>query len=266
MAADDSSDAIREVLAAPRPAPPVRGDFVTEELFEDAWLGWQAEALERAERALAEVGLIVGERRGVSGQWVPRDLVVVAMLRAEVARESALPEEHRFFDQVELDRVGLLLERLDPEVSAGSEHGPTGQFWGRASTAHHFLPPGVYEAAGMSTGEQFRLIVGPVAGRVAGEASAAFPVGSGAERTLDEVAAVLAAAGSEAPGDVLGRVQALVADFAAAGGVVAAPVETATAVARDRLDASLGLRATRLGSAASPEREASALPDRFPGR
>lgn len=266
MPTDDASDAIREILAAPRPVPPRRADFATEELFEDAWLGWQGEALDRAEQALGQVASVLDEQPGAIGTWVPRDLVAVAMLRAEVARERALPDEHRFFDHSELDRVGRMLDRLDPQVSVGSEHGPTGLFWGPASTAHQYLPPGVYEAVEVSTGDPYRLVVGPVAGQVAGEASAAFPRRAGAEQTLDEVAAVLGAVDPGAPTTGLERVRALVADTGRAVDAGTAPASDLSPDALARLDASLGTRATRLGVAAAPERETPAGPDVVLGR
>lgn len=267
MATDDATDAIREILAAPRPVPPRRADFAAEELFEDAWLSWQTEALERAEQALGQVRAVLDERPTAMGQWVPRDLVAVAMLRAEVARERALPNEHRFFDHAELERVGRMLGRLDPEISAGSEHAPTGQFWGPASTAHRYLPPGVYDAVEVSTGDPFRLVVGPVAGQVAGEASAAFPWRAGAEQTLDEVAVILAAAEpSWVPGDPLERVRELIADTGRAVDALDAPAADLPPAVLARLDSTLGTRATRLGATTVPERESSAGPDVVLGR
>lgn len=267
MPTDDASDAIREILAAPRPGSPTRADFATEELFEDAWLGWQTEALDRAEQALSQVGAVVDARLNATGQWVPRDLVAVAMLRAEVARERALPEEHRFFDKAELDRVGRMLARLDPEVSVGSAHGQAGRFWGLASTAHLYLPQGVYEVVETSTGDPYRLVVGPVAGQVAGEASAAFPRRADAERTLDEVAGILAAAEpSWEPGDPLEQVRELVADTGRTVDAAAAPVAALPPTALARLNASFGTRATRLAATAVPERETPAGPDVALGR
>ncbi|MBN9605004.1 MAG: hypothetical protein J0G30_00120 [Actinomycetales bacterium] len=246
MATEDQHDTIREILDAPRPAPPTRAQFATEELFEDAWFGWQAEALERAELALEQIRGLVDEKAGATGRWVPRDLSAVAMLRAEVARELALPEEHRFYEAAELDRVQRMLDRLNPQVTVGAPGGDTGHFWGPASNAHAYLPPGYYDAIDMATGDPVRLVVAQVAGNVDGTASAAFPLTSPGEQTLDELAVTLAASEQIAPAETVRRVTALVADSGRAVRAVDTPAVDMPGPVLARMAARMGIRASQL--------------------
>jgi hypothetical protein len=259
MADNDEHAAIHEILDTPRPAMPGRAEFATEELFEDAWSSWQTETLERAELALQQVRTVIDSGTG-AGMWVPRDLVAVAMLRAEVARERSLAPEHRFFDTVELDRVGGMLDRLDPEITAGSPDGQTGQFWGPASNAHQYLPAGMYDAVEVATGDPVRLVVGAVAGRVSGQGSAAFPLRPGAEQSLDEIAVVLSASEAAPAVEALDRVRTLVAETGRAVTAAEAPGVDIGQETLARLAATLGMRASRLARPEVPDREAPAVP------
>jgi len=266
MADNDEHAVIREILDAPRPVMPGRAEFATEELFEDAWLGWQAEALERAELALEQVRAVVSDGTATTGRWVPRDLSAVAMLRTEVARELALPEPDRFYGPAELDRVQQMLDRLNPEVTVGAPGGDTGHFWGPASNAHAYLPPGYYDAIDMATGDPVRLVVAQVAGNVDGTAAAAFPLTSPAEQTLDELAVTLAASEQVAPAETVRRVTALVADSGRAVRAVDTPAVDVPGPTLARMAARMGIRASQLTGQDAPHIDAAGEPGLALGR
>ncbi len=187
---DPRLDAIRELLAAPRPAAPVRDSFADENAFEEAWTQWQVNALQQATGVLDGIDAIVRDE-ATAEHWVPAELVAITMLRAAIVRERDLPESSRIFDDAELQRATELAARLDPVIRADV---PNGVYRGRASAARHEVPPGSYPATELTTGRSMRLLVGHVAGRVAGEASAAVPVDAGDRDALDRITRLMATA------------------------------------------------------------------------
>lgn len=245
MADDDAIEAVREAVTAPRPPAPERADFPTEDAFEVAWADWQTEALERADLALDRVAAVVGEGPDAGAAWAPRELAAITLLRTAAHAERDAPGRARTLTDAELGRVERMLQRMDPEITVGSEHGPTGQFWGRAANAHRDLSPGSYEAVEIGTGDPVRLMVGKTA-------SAAFPVTGGGNDTLDELAVVLAASERLSPAETVRRITALVAESGRAVRAQDAPATDMPPAALARMAATLGVRASQLVSRDHP--------------
>lgn len=266
MAENDPTDVIRDLASAPRPPVPLRAQFATEELFEDAWLDWQTEAREQAEATLEAIRSILDDGPGRDGVWVPRDLAAVTLLRMAVRNELAAPEGSRFFDQAELDRLDRMLGGLDPMIAVGTPNASTGEFVGHAARAHHYLPPGYYEARNLDTGDPVRLVVGQVAGIVEGTMSAAFPINGGAEHTLDEIAVTLAASEQVPAAETVRRVTALVADTGRAVRAADTPAVDMPEPVLARLAARMGIRATQLSPRDAPHLDAAGEPGLALGR
>jgi hypothetical protein len=191
---EEAMRTIEDAATVPLPRRPERSEFVSEDEFVDAWSSWQAEALERALSALETVRRLAGtDPAAPVAAWGPGELLSVSMLRSALMQAERNTTGAWPYSEGELARVRGLLERTNPEVSVAvfDGNGEARQWTGWAWEATHWLAPGVYDAAGVQDGQRYRLLVGPVADQVAGEASAAFRVGDADRAVVDRIAATL---------------------------------------------------------------------------
>lgn len=191
---EEAMRTIEEAATVPLPRRPEPSGFVSEDEFVEAWSSWQAEALERALTALETVRRLAGtDPAAPVAAWGPGELLSVSMLRSALTQAERNTTGAWPYSDGELARVRGLLERTNPQVSVSvvDGNGQVQQWTGWAWDATHWLTPGVYDADGVQDGQRYRLLVGPVADQVAGEASAAFRVGDADRAVVDQIAATL---------------------------------------------------------------------------
>lgn len=142
--------------------------------------------------------------------WAPADLAVIHTLRRLVdSGDSGLRVVP--LDRQEREQLETMLNTADPDIRVLDPDDPaTGElFAGRASEAHDWMPPGVYEATGIDGEGEFRLVVGPVPGEDGATASAAFPAAEHDSAAMNQIAWVLEHhTEHEQPASVLHRVNA----------------------------------------------------------
>lgn len=259
-AGEDVLRTIRDAATVPIPEQPHRSQFASEERFAQAWDDWQAEALERALSALDTIATLTGTDRAAPVQpWTPGELLSVSLLRSALTQAERNPAAWPY-SAAELARARALVERTNPQVSVATPNAVVGgeRWTGWAWDASHWIPPGVYDATGAQDGHRYRLVVGPVADRVAGESSAAFRVGDADRAIVDQLAATLTGL---APGHLARTLDHAVAVIEDSGRDVDAARQVSAELARaERARAALPSPLPQ--HAATPPALAAALSDR----
>lgn len=125
-------------------------------------------------------------------EWLPADLVAIQTLRAVVNREKA-GQGVPLLDRAQREQLEAMLFAADPDVRIIDPADPDqGELYaGPSSEAHEWIPPGVYDAAGIEGTGEFRVIVGRMPIGEDQTASAAFPPADHDSATLNEVARII---------------------------------------------------------------------------
>ncbi|QUY61533.1 hypothetical protein [Gulosibacter molinativorax] len=203
-------------------------------------------------------------------EWVPSDLIAQQTLRVLMEREKA-GEGRPLLDRREREELEAMLFAADPDIRVVDPDDPSGaEFYaGRASEAHEWMPPGVYDATGINGEGQFRLVVGrvPVGDEVT--ASAAFPPAEHDSAVVNKIARILEQDTEQHdPATVLERINAAVLETgrtAATPSDIRSPEQALTRLERGALLSELlAEREQHLDTDPDgPERPTS---DRGPGR
>ena len=193
------------------PVEPVKEDYLVtiapayEGEFEDMRFAWDHGAwhteftalAKRREHALhgllAEGGprtMILPER--FHREWLPADLIVIQTLRTLVEREKT-GQGVSLLDRRQREQLEAMLFAADPDVRIIDPADPDrGELYaGRASEAHDWVPPGVYDAVGLEGTGEFRVVVGRMPVGDGMTASAAFSPVEHDSAVLNEIARIL---------------------------------------------------------------------------
>ncbi|MGO1809711.1 MAG: hypothetical protein ACTHZN_03855 [Canibacter sp.] len=213
------------------PVEPVKEDYLVtiapayEGEFEDMRFAWDHGAwhteftalAKRREHALhgllAEGGprtMILPER--FHREWLPADLIAIQTLRTLVEREKT-GQGVSLLDRRQREQLEAMLFAADPDVRIIDPADPDrGELYaGRASEAHDWVPPGVYDAVGLEGTGEFRVVVGRMPVGDGMTASAAFSPVEHDSAVLNEIARILEHnTEHHAPDEVLRQVNAQV--------------------------------------------------------
>lgn len=173
-------------------------------------------------------------------EWVPSDLIALQTLRVLVEREKA-GEGRPLLDRREREELQAMLFAADPDIRVVDPDDAAGAelYAGRASEAHDWMPPGVYDATGIDGEGQFRLVVGRVPVGDGVTASAAFPAVEHDSAVVNEIARILEQDSAQHnPAEVLDRINTAVlatGRTGAAPGDLRPPDQTLTRLDRGAL-------------------------------
>lgn len=125
-------------------------------------------------------------------EWLPADLLAIQTLRTVVEREKS-GQGVPLLDRGQREQLEAMLFAADPDIAIPDPDAPTGPaiYEGPASEAHDWMPPGVYDATGVSGEGEFRVVVGRAPVGNSTTASAAFPPVEHDSAVLNEVARIL---------------------------------------------------------------------------
>lgn len=193
------------------PVEPVKDDYLVtispsyEGEFEDARYSWEhgqwrtdfTDLATRREHALQGLLTEGGPRtmflpERFHREWLPADLLAIQTLRTVVEREKS-GQGVPVLGRGQREQLDAMLFAADPDVAVPDPDDPTGPaiYEGPASEAHDWIPPGVYDATGVSGEGEFRVVVGRVPVGDSTTASAAFPPVEHDSAVLNEVARIL---------------------------------------------------------------------------
>lgn len=189
-------------------------------LPETAYEQWReafTQAARRREKLLRDVIAEAGPRTSYlpeqfSRDWIPRDLVAVATLRALLDLDPTITG--RLLDRSARQDLEGLLIAADADVEIPNPDEPDGPliYAGPASGAHEWIPPGVYPATGLDTEGEFRVVVGRCQVGDTVMASAAFPSAEHDSAVMDKISRTLTCSAEPAPAaQVLAQITELVA-------------------------------------------------------
>lgn len=213
------------------PVEPVKEDYLVtiapayEGEIEDMRFAWDhgawrtefTDLATRREHALQELLAEGGPRtmylpERFHREWLPADLIAIQTLRTLVEQEKT---GHRapLLDRGQREQLEAMLFAADPDVRIIDPADPNrGELYaGRASGAHDWVPPGVYDAVGLEGTGEFRVVVGRMPTGDGVTASAAFSPVEHDSAVLNEVARILEQdTERHASAVVLGRINAQV--------------------------------------------------------
>lgn len=202
--------------------------------------------------------------------WMPSDLIALQTLRVLVEREKA-GEGVPLLDWAQREELSAMLFAADPDIRVVDPDDPAGAelYAGRASEAHDWMPPGVYDATGIDGEGQFRLIVGRVPVGDGVTASAAFPPVEHDSAVVNEITRILEQDTEQHnPAEVLDRINTAVLATGRTGAApedIHPPDQTLTRLERGtRLNELLAERAQHLST--DPDGPEPPFPGRDSGR